>query len=84
MRYKLIPFISITISIVICKLGLRGFIISVDYKERERRNFDPRRGPTWMKCLFVPPLALCPPDIGIEVKNYFPLSGVDTIVTSNR
>ena len=37
-----------------------------------------------MKCLFVPPLDLCPQDIGVEVKNYFPLSGVDTIVTSNQ
>jgi hypothetical protein len=37
-----------------------------------------------MKCLFVPPLDLCPLDIGIGVKNYFPLSRVDTIVTSNQ
>jgi hypothetical protein len=50
----------------------------------EEENFSLRRRPTWMKCLFVPPLNLCPLDKGVEVKNYFPLSRVDTVVTSNQ
>jgi len=37
-----------------------------------------------MKCLFIPLPDLCPRDIGTKVKNYFPLSKVDTIVTRNR
>ena len=37
-----------------------------------------------MKCLFVSPLDLCPRDIGIGVKNYFPLSRVDTMGGVNK
>ena len=63
------------------KLGLMSWLLLnwTTYSwvvEEEERNFDPQKGPTWMKCLFVPPLDLCPRDIGVGVWNYFPLSRV--------
>ena len=50
----------------ISKDWLKSYILYYN-ANRERRNFDPQRGPTWMKCLFVPPLDLCPQDIGVGV-----------------
>jgi hypothetical protein len=52
---------------------------TINIIEGEEKKLRSPRGPTWMKCLFIPPLNLCPRDIGVEVRNYFPLSRVDII-----
>ena len=44
--------------------------ISHSCNTKKRRNFDPQRGLTWMKCLFVPPRDLCPRDIGVGVMQH--------------
>ena len=60
------------------------FALCQQSQRRRRRNFGLRQGTDVNEVYVRSTLDLCPWDIGIEVKNCFPLSKVDTIVTSNQ
>ena len=54
---------------MLSKSNLMSHVMSEEEDEEEEETSISGRGPTWMKCMFVPPLDLCPWDIGIAVKN---------------
>ena len=55
-------------------LGRRYCFVSrivINLREREREETSiPNRGPTWMKCMLVPPLDLCPRNICMRFDNF--------------